>query len=323
MRNLRLSGFRLIAAVAALLLCFSASAAAETWYPENEYNFVDESMEIHDGIPENATGRLGQIKRNGVLRVAVDLKTPPMNFRISSADGDEQYAGVDMELARMIAENMGVQLVIVPMEPAHKLPSLTEGQCDLTISAITYTPSRAMYYTLSKGYWFPEETKDIGILIREGAAIHSMDDLANRIIITQSNSMQEEFGAAKLKNYAEFRRVSSSRSVFDNVENETADAGIVSIRTTENYLRDHPDCGLQLAEGPVLALNPGHMGFQLRMERLAFSSDVQYQGYRVAAPKGETQLAAFVNGVIDEASKAGLPEKWMAEAIRQAEESGN
>ena len=322
MLNYRLSGFRLLAVFAAVLFCFSGSAAAETWYVENDWNYVDVSMETDHGIRDDATGQLAQIKRNGVLRVAVDLEYPPMNFRLSTVNGDEQYAGVDIELARLIAKKMGVLLEIAPMEPLHKLPSLSKGRCDLTISAIAYSPSGAMYYTLSKAYWFPEEEKDIGILIRKDAGIHSLDALADKILIAQSNSLQEEFGAAKIKNYAEFRRVSSPRTVYENVENCTADAGIVSIRTAKAYLTDHPDCGLQLAEGPVLYLDHQHIGIRARMEIMAFSPDQQYLGYRVAAKKGETQLIAFVNGVIDEAAKDGSLEQWMEEATRQATESG-
>nr|MCR5567341.1 hypothetical protein [Clostridiales bacterium] len=42
---------------AALCFCmlFSA-AAAETYYVENEWNYVDESMDVNHGIPDNATG---------------------------------------------------------------------------------------------------------------------------------------------------------------------------------------------------------------------------------------------------------------------------
>ena len=70
-----------------------------------------------------------------------------------------------------------------------------------------------------------------------------------------------------------------------------ADAGIVSIHTAEAWLRENPDSGLCLAEG------------------LAFAPEEQYLGYRVAAKKGETQLAAFVNGVIAEAAENGKTEK--------------
>ena len=85
-----------------------------------------------------------------------------------------------------------------------------------------------------------------------------------------------------------------------------ADAGIVSIETANAYFLHEPDCGMCLAEG------------------LAFSPAEQYRGYRVAANKGETELIAFVNGVINEATANDneLLEKWLEEARNRAEALG-
>lgn len=261
----------------ALAVCLAAGCAlAETWYVENEWNFVEVSMDISGGIPEEATGQLAKIERNGVLRVAM---------------GEDQPAETDLALARKIAEKMGVELKIITLEPTQILPSLTEDQSDLAISAISFTPARALSYTMGVAYFYPEEEKDIGILIPEGAEIASTDDLEGKTIIAQSNSLQEAFAAKKMGKYLEFRRVSTARAVYEEMAAKKADAGIVSIHTAEAWLRENPDSGLCLAEG------------------LAFAPEEQYLGYRVAAKKGETQLAAFVNGVIAEAAENGKTEK--------------
>ena len=284
--------------------CLLAVAEAESWYVENEWNYLDTAMDVSNGIPENADGNLARIERNGVLRVATDLGGVPLSFRDPTAEGDDRYAGAEIELARLIAEKMGVELVIVPMQPTQKLPAVMEGQVDLTISMISYTPGRALSYTLSKAYYDPQEKPDIGILVREDSEITSLNDLENREIAAQSDSIQETYAAAKIKNYQEFRRVISARTVFEMVAAGKVDAGIVSVRIAETYIRDNPDCGLRLVEG------------------LRFSPEEQYLGYRVAAKKGETQLIAFVNGVIDEATEKGLMEKWLKEAAEQSAGSG-
>ena len=54
----------------AVLCCgIHGSSVAESYYVENEWNFVDGSMDVNHGIPENATGVLDRIKRKGVLKV--------------------------------------------------------------------------------------------------------------------------------------------------------------------------------------------------------------------------------------------------------------
>ena len=106
--------------LAATFFCVSAGMSTADdegqIYVENEWNFVDGSMNAMRGIPDDATGVLDRIRRKGVLRVATEPYYPPQEFIDPDMTGQEQYAGADMELARMIAERMGVKLEIIPME---------------------------------------------------------------------------------------------------------------------------------------------------------------------------------------------------------------
>ena len=306
MRIMKRSAFRLIL-LAAVFCCIFCSSAADTWYVENEWNYLDSVMDPDGGIPEEAEGVLARIQRNGVLRVAADFDFAPLNFLDPEAGESGQYAGLDMMLAHKIAEKMGVELVIVPLKSTQKLSALLGDRCDLTISAVSYTPERALYYTMSNGYYFPEDEKpDIGILIRKGETLTSLKDLENKRIVAKSNTLQEAFAAGNgdLKKCEEFHRVVSSRAVYEMVQNGEADAGIVSIQIANTYFLNDPESQLCLAEG------------------LEFSQDETFRGYRVAAKKGETQLIAFVNGVIREAEEDGDLEKWLEEARERAEALG-
>lgn len=292
------------------VLCASAGlTAAESdgqIYVENEWNFVDGSMETTRGIPDNATGVLDRIRRRGVLRVATEPYYAPQEFIDPEMTGQDQYAGSDMKLARLIAERMGVELEIIPMEFTQVLPALTEDLCDLTISALSYTPARANSYSLSKGYYFSGSVASSGFIIREAdrEKITSLEDLADKTLIAQSSSLQESLAAAHVRSYKEFRRISAVQTVYDTVRQGKADAGIVDIETAEAYIRNNPDSGLCMAEG------------------LYFSLDEEYLGDRIAAKKGETMLLYFVNGVIDEALKDGTYTQWYEEARKRAEELG-
>ena len=69
-------GIRMLSVLTAAALAlggfFACSAAEEGVFIENEWNFVDASMDISGGIPENAGGVLGRIREQGVLRVATE-----------------------------------------------------------------------------------------------------------------------------------------------------------------------------------------------------------------------------------------------------------
>ena len=73
---------------AALCFCmFFTTAAAEMYYVENEWKYVDESMDVEHGIPDNATGVMDRIKRKGVLRVAMEPYFVPQEFIDPSKEG--------------------------------------------------------------------------------------------------------------------------------------------------------------------------------------------------------------------------------------------
>lgn len=260
----------------------AAPAGAEVpLYMENEWNFAEDSMDASGGIPENAAGVLSRIRRSGVLRV-----------------GTENSEGADMELARRIAERMGVRLEIVRMDALQMLPALSEDRCDLTISEISYTPGRATAYSLSKGYYYPEGGSVTGLVIREEdrEILVSRESLEGRVLIARSNSLQEALAADQIPYYREFRRASSIQAVFEAVQQGKADAGVVDLATARSYLDSHPDCGLVTAEG------------------FTIEPDRHYLGYRVAAKKGELQLIYFVNGVIDEVLESGEYLQWKGDA---------
>ncbi len=290
---------------AAMVPGLPQTAAAETvYYVENEWNFVDQSMDVSGGIPEFAEGVLGRIRRSGVLKAAVNPHLAPYAFTDPDKADTDQYVGADMELARLIAKRMGVELQVIPLEGSQVLPALTEDHCDLTLSAVSYTPGRAIAYTLSKGYYYPEDPGETGILIRaeDREAISSVDALEGRIIAAQSNSLQETIGAGAVRNYLEFRRLSSVQMVYEAVRTGKADAAVVDLKSAGEYLKLNPDTGLCLAEG------------------MTFIPERQYQGYRAAAKKGEEQLICFVNGVIDEVLANGIYETWVTEALERAKQ---
>lgn len=257
-----------------------SSAQAGSYYIENEWNYVSDSMDISKGIPSGASGAIGRIARDGEIRVAMD-------------EQGGKYAAADLKLAQLIAERMGVRLKVVSLSASRLLPSLMEDQCELAISAIAFTPARAFSYTMSKGYYDPEPTPWIGIAVRKDDPIQVPDDLEGRILAARSYSLEEAYGADHVLNYREFRRYASTQAVLEAVAEGSADAGIVDTEVAKTWMAANPESGLILAEGMV------------------YTEDKQYRGFRVAAKKGETQLIYFVNGVIDEVLSEESYEKWM------------
>ena len=298
----------------ALAVLLALSACAHAWaedeeispYVENQWNFVDGSIDVTGSIPEDAEGTLAQIRRRGVLRVATEPYFPPQEFIDPGLSGQVKYLGSDMALARTIARYMNVDLVIVPMDFTEVLNAVRDGECDLAISALSFTPGRASMVEMSKGYYFSEDGAGSILVIRaaDAEAITTLDDLSGRDVAAQSGSLQELLMAENVTNYHEFRRLSQVQDVFDALEEGSTDAAIVDIDSAESYLRNNPDCGLALVTG---------VSFQMQSE---------FEGDRVAGKKGDLQLMYFVNGVIDLVNATDQYNIWYRQYEAKAAELG-
>ncbi len=282
------------------------SRGEETLYVENEWNFVDGIMDVSNGIPEDALGRLDKIRQAGMVIVATEPYYPPQEFIDPSKTGQDQYVGADIELAKLIAQRMGVKLRLVPLEFTDVLKAVMEGTADLAISGLAYTPGRAGSMELSMGYHYSSEEASTGLLIRKEDAdeITGEEDLAERDIVAQSGSLQEMLMAENVLHYRQFRRVSSIGAVYESVEQGISDAAAVDIESAHVYLERNPDCGLMLMEG------------------VSYQLEEQFRGDRVAAPKEEIQLMYFVNGVIQEVLDSGEYEEWFDEYTQLAGQLG-
>ena len=296
--------FLLVLLILALLPCGAVRGDAAQVYIENEWNYVDVSMDVAGGIPADAAGRLARIRAAGKLTVATEPYFPPQEFIDDTREGQARYVGADMELARLIAERMGVELEIVPMEFAEVLDDVADGKYDLAISALAFTSGRAAVLEMSKGYYYTTEPGSSCILIRSECAgeIDEVEDLAERDIVAQSGSLQETMAAESIVFYRKFRRLATVDDVYQAVMTGKADAGIVDMENAHTYIEDHPDCGLAIVEDVIFTLQP------------------QYQGDRVAAKKGEIQLICFVNGVIDEVLDSGLYNDWFEQYARYGQD---
>ena len=297
---------RLLAVVLAALMPLAALAEVDSGFVENQWNYVDQSMDVSQGIPAEALGALGRIRDAGVLRVATEPYYPPQEFIDPDLEGQAMYAGADMELARLIAERMGVELEIVPMEFSEVLNAVRDGRCDLAISALSYTPARSSMVTMSKGYNYAGSNAGSGLLIRaeDAGVITGIGDLAGRDILAQSGSLQESMLADHVFDYHEFRRPATMQEIYEAISTGDADAAMVDVESTLGYLENNPDCGLALVPG------------------VRFQLEEQFDGDRVACKKGELQLMYFVNGVIDEVLETGQYRAWFEEYEIRASELG-
>ena len=236
--------------------------------------------------------RLEEILARGYVEVIMEPYFAPFEFIDPSKEGDEQYVGCDVEIAKVIAEELGVELRIIPLEFSAVLAGITEGKYDMAISALGYTPARAENMEMSIGYYISEDGDGYGMLVREEDAdkYTTVESFENAVLVAQSGSLQEMFINTQIPNYKELKLVSASPDGYLMVSEGKADAAAVSIATAKLYAEANP--GVTVAN------------------EFRFVEDGTTSGTRIAMPKGEVELTEKINEIIEELMAEGKIIEW-------------
>ena len=92
--------------------------------------------------------KLEDILSAGTLRVGLLLDAAPWGYK----DAKGEATGLDVDLAKLMAADMGVKLEIVPVTGASRIPSILSDKVDVLIAAMGATPERAQQVMFSQPY---------------------------------------------------------------------------------------------------------------------------------------------------------------------------
>ena len=247
--------------------------------------------------------RLAQIKEKGYIELCTEPYFAPFEYVDPTKTGDDQYQGMDMEVAKYIADKLGVDLKITALDFTAVLAGVADGKYDFAISAIAYSPERAeamrlsdVYYATNTGYGFIVRSEDVG-------KYTDIDSLKDAVVITQSGSVQEALynqyvnGACK-----EFKLVANMTDGYLAVSEGKADVCICSTASASLYAQ----------------ANGG-----LAIPDFRFEVDPNMNGVCVAMPtEGTESLAELINQCIAELNESGKPEEWYSQYEAAAAELG-
>lgn len=111
----------------------------------------------------------------GVLRVGVKQDVP--NFGYKNPDSGE-FEGMEIDIARKIADQLGVDIEFTPVTAQTRGPLLDNGQVDLVIATFTITDERKLLYNFTSPYY----TDAVGFLVNKDSGIKTFTDLDGKTI---------------------------------------------------------------------------------------------------------------------------------------------
>jgi Na+/H+-dicarboxylate symporter/ABC-type amino acid transport substrate-binding protein len=109
---------------------------------------VYKSAPPSDPLPESQPSRLERIQAQKLLRVGY----MPDNLPFAYFNGKGDLVGFDIEMAHLLARDLGVQLAFVPVMRDRMPEQVNEGYCDIVMSGTVVTPERAQEGAFSAPY---------------------------------------------------------------------------------------------------------------------------------------------------------------------------
>lgn len=124
------------------------------------------------------------IKSSGKLVIATSPDFPPFE----NIEGGEAV-GIEIEIAKMLANELGVELVIEQMDFDSVLPGIQSGKYDLGVSGITVTEKRQENADFTNPYFMAAQV----IVVKEGSDITCKADLKDKKISVQTGTTAEDY----------------------------------------------------------------------------------------------------------------------------------
>ena len=150
------------------------------------------SFVFASGKTETADGTV-KTAQKGKLIMATNASFPPYEF---IADDGSTVTGIDAEIAQLIADELGLELVIEDMEFASILSAVQTGKADIGLAGMTVTEDRLKNVNFTSTYAQGVQV----VIVPENSSIKSIDDLAGKKIGVQESTTghiycEDDFGA--------------------------------------------------------------------------------------------------------------------------------
>ena len=126
---------------------------------------------------------LDDVKKKGVLVVGVKDSTPPFG---SMDNRSGEIIGYDVDIAKAVANKLGVRLEIKPVTSQDRIPQLLDGNIDMIAATMTITADRSKLIDFSSIYFRTTQK----FLAKKGT-VRSLKDLAGKKIATAKGSTAE------------------------------------------------------------------------------------------------------------------------------------
>lgn len=204
-----------------------------------------------------AADQLQDILDRGRIAIGVPQDFAPFG----SVGPDLQPEGYDVDVARLIAENLGVEVEIVAVSSANRIPYLQSGQIDLVVSSLGATPERA------KSIWFSAAYAPFfsAVYAAPGVAIASPADLGGKSLAVTRGAVEDLLISELAPEGTQIRRYEDNATTIAAYLSGQAEVLVTGNVVAAQIMRDNADARMEskflLRESPCfIGLRQGEVG---------------------------------------------------------------
>jgi polar amino acid transport system substrate-binding protein len=233
---------------------------------------------------------LQRIQDNGELVLGLDDSCPPMGFR--GEDGD--IVGFDIDLATEVADRMGVDLRLQPIDWDSNILDLNSGDIDVIWNGMTITPERQAKIDFSKPYLANRQI----VIVGADSGITTKADLAGAVVGIQLGSSAETAvnnDPDTRDSFAELARYQDNVQALLDLEVGRVDAVVVDEILGRYYISQRPG-SFAVAED-------------------SFAEEEYGIGFRQGEDAFREAVDAALDEMVADGTAAEISEKWFGEDV--------
>ena len=239
-----------------------------------------------------ASDKVGEIKAKGKIVLGTAADYPPYEFH-KEIDGKDNIVGFDIEIAKAIAADLGVELEIKDMKFDGLLAALVAEDIDIIIAGMVPTEERKQSVDFSKQYYAAEQK----FLVKAENAdkAKTIEDLKGKAIGAQKSTIQEEIANTKIE-ASEVKALSKITDLVLELQNDKIFGVVLVGPVAEAYAKQNP---------------------AFVVPEVSFGRE---DGVAVAVHKGNEDLVEAINVTLDKLISDGSVDKFIEEATMLSEQ---
>lgn len=223
-------------------------------------------------------GCIGCTNREDKLIMVTEASFAPYEYY---ADG--KIVGVDVEIAREIANELGKELVVKDVAFDSIIHEVKTGKADIGVAGISYTEERAKQVDFSINYTSSKQV----IVVRSNSLIDKLDDIKNKKIAVQLGSVADMYVSEYYKEKNIVRQKKYLAAIQDLKDGKV-------------------DC-VVMDELPAREMVKNNSDIRILSEILAEDS------YGIIVDKGNSELLSVINVVIERLKSEGKIDEYILE----------